>query len=279
MHSSIEQLGNEIVEAIKDDKITLPTLPEVALAIRDVAADPDVSVGALAAVICRDAGLSARLIKVVNSPIYRARNPIQDVTMAVGRMGVKFTSNLVTGLAMQQMFQATNAVVDAQMREVWAKSAEVAGICQVLCRHYTKLSPDQATLAGLVHKIGALPILRYTEEKHTSLLKNRDTLTLAINQLHPVVGKLILEAWDFPPELSMVPEEHLNFHRSVDVVDYADLVMVANLQSYLSSDSDCSGEGWESISAFQRVGLEPEVNVYNAEELSAEREEATELLA
>ena len=70
----------------------------------------------------------------------------------------------------QQMFQATSEMVDKRMREIWSRSTEIAGICHVLCRHRTKLRPDQATLAGLVHKIGALPILTYAEE-HPGLLQ------------------------------------------------------------------------------------------------------------
>lgn len=279
MNTEIEVLGAELIDAIKNDQIILPTLPEVALAVRDVAEDPDVSVAQLSAVLGRDTALSARLIKVVNSPLYRARSPIVDVNMAVGRLGVTFTANLITGLAMQQMFQSTSGVVDAHMREVWAKSTEVAGICHVLCRHYTKLGADQATLAGLVHKIGVLPILTFAEEKHTALLKNRDILTLAVNQLHPLVGKLILESWGFPPELAGVPVEHLNFHRMVDTVDYSDLVMVANLQSYLGSGEEYADMGWDTISAFQRVGLETEASAYDAETLSEERQQAIELIA
>jgi HD-like signal output (HDOD) protein len=157
---------------------------------------------------------------------------------------------------MKHMFQATNAIIDEHMREVWAKSTEVAGICHVLSRHYTRLGPDQATLAGLIHKIGVLPILRYTEENHTGLLKNRASLQLVVNQLHPMVGKLILQAWEFPEVLAMVPEEHLNFHRLVDEVDYADLVMVANLQSYLGSEHEYTRMDWDTISAFQRAAME-----------------------
>ena len=42
-----------------------------------------------------------------------------------------------------------------RMREVWSRSSEVAGISHVLCKHYTKLRPDQATLAGLVHALNS----------------------------------------------------------------------------------------------------------------------------
>mgnify|MGYP000281771001 CR=1 FL=1 len=121
-----------------------------------------------------DDDITARIIKVVNSPLLRTSKEITDIQMAISRLGINYTCNLATGLAMEQMFQATSDVVDRKMREVWNKSTEIAGICHVLCRHYTRLMPDQATLAGLVHQIGVLPILTYAEENNALLASQPD---------------------------------------------------------------------------------------------------------
>src|SRR5690625_7410992 len=90
---------------------------------------------------------------------------------------------------MRQMFQATSDLVDSRLRAVWSRSSEVAGISHVLCRHYTNLRPDQATLAGLVHQIGVLPILTYAEV-HPSLLLDCLTLYWVIEALNaPLVAR------------------------------------------------------------------------------------------
>ena len=279
MSNIVDQIRSEIINAIKTDQLTLPTLPEVALQVREVANDPDSSVASLSKVLGNDAALSARVIKVANSPLLRGNQPIEDVKMAVGRLGLNYTANLATGLAMEQMFQATTEIVDTRMREVWAKSTEVAGICHVLCKHYTKLGPDQATLAGLVHKIGVLPILKFAEEQHTELLENSATLDLVINELHPTIGSLILKTWEFPDHLIIVPKEHIKFQRKVDKVDFADLVMVSSLQSYIGTDHPYTQMDWTTISAFDRVGLSPEIDTHEAEDLSADMEAAMALLA
>ncbi len=161
----------EVQEAIDSDQLVLPTMPEMALKVREVAEDEDAIIKDLADVISNDAGLTARIIKVANSPIFRAPREIEDLNMALSRLGMKYTSNLAIGLAMEQMFQATSDFIDSRMREIWKKSSEIAGMSYVLCKHFTKLSPDQAALAGLIHKIGALPILTFAEEK-PSLLQN-----------------------------------------------------------------------------------------------------------
>ena len=64
---------------------------------------------------------------------------------------------------MEQLFQATSEAVDDRMREAWEHSTEVASLSHVLCRHFTKLRPDQAMLAGLIHEIGKLPILVWAD--------------------------------------------------------------------------------------------------------------------
>lgn len=277
MSDITEQIRDEILEAIENDKLTLPTLPEVALQVRETASDPNIDVKKLSSVITHDAALTARIIKVANSPLLRARNPIENLNMAVMRLGIEYTANLATGLAMEQMFQATSDVVDKHMRDVWQRSTEVAGISHALCRNYTNLKADHATLAGLVHKIGVLPILTYAED-HRKLLKNIPLLDAIIDDIHPQIGKKILQTWDFPEDLQMVPEEHMRFDRVVETADYADIVMVANLQSYIGSDHPLAQMDWSPISAFARLGLDTEVNTADSEDLSEEMEAAMAFL-
>lgn len=269
-----QRVQEELIQAIDKDQLVLPTLPEVALRIREAAENPDVSIPDLVREISNDAALSARLIKVVNSPLLRTRQEITDLGMAVNRMGINYTANLATGLAMSQMFQATSDVIDRKMREVWARSTEVAGISHVLCRHYTRLKPDQATLAGLVHQIGVLPILSYAEE-NSQLLTDSISLNLVIEHIHPILGDRILAAWDFPTPLRHIPTEHLDFNRNTPTVDYSDVVQVAMLQS-LSSEHPLAQMDWSTIASFNKLGLAQGED--GDEDLSAEMEAAMQLL-
>lgn len=253
MHTLAEKVSQAINEAIEADELVLPTMPEMALRVREVAEDPDSSVKSLATVIGGDAALTARIIKVANSAIYRGAVEIEDLNMALMRLGMATTCTLATGLAMEQMFQATTDMVDKRLRQVWSVSSEIAGLCTVLCKHYTKLRPDQATLAGLVHKIGVLPILSYAED-HPSLLKDSITLDSIIKVAHPKIGQRILTAWEFPKEIQTVPTAHLNFGRKVPKVDYADLVTVALLESH---SDQYQGLDYNQVTAFERLGIAP----------------------
>jgi HD-like signal output (HDOD) protein len=272
-----EKVLKDLVKAIDNDELVLPTLPEVALKVREAAEDPDIGVAQLSKVIGNDAALTARIIKVVNSPLLRTNKEITDLQMAVGRLGINYTANLATGLAMEQMFQATSDVVDRKMREVWNKSTEIAGICHVLCKHYTRLMPDQATLAGLVHQIGVLPILTYAED-HSELLTDSISLNHVIEKIHPIIGDKILRTWDFPELIAMVPSQYLDFSRNSAKVDYVDIVQVATLQSYLGSEHPYTQLDWSQIPAFAKLGLDPNQNLNDDEDLSAAMEAAMGML-
>ncbi len=271
------KIKKDIVDAINSDKLVLPTLPEVALKVREVAESPESSVQDLVKVLSNDAAITARIIRVCNSPLLRGSREISNLQMAVGRLGMAYTANLATGLAMEQMFQATSEMIDKRMRTVWQTSTEVAGICHVLAGHYTKLKPDQATLAGLIHQIGTLPILTYIEENDIQI--NNIILDNLIDSMSPSIGSFILKKWDFSKELQMVPKEHCNFKREVPEADLADVVMIARLQSLLGTDHPYTKMDWSAISAFQRLGLDPEIDMNEAEDLSEEMEAAMALLA
>lgn len=277
MSKLAEKVQQELIHAIENDELVLPTLPEVALRVREAAEDPDVGIPHISKVIGNDAALTARIIKVVNSPLLRTNREINDLQTAIGRLGINYTCNLATGLAMEQMFQATSDVVDRKMREVWNKSTEIAGICHVLCRHYTRLMPDQATLAGLVHQIGVLPILTYAEE-HNELLADSISLNHVIEQIHPIIGDKILRTWEFPEPIAIVPSQYLDFTRDSAKVDYVDIVQVATLQSYLGSEHPYTQLDWSKVPAFAKLGLDPQVDMQADEDLSAAMEAAMSML-
>jgi len=278
MSTLIETIENEIISAIESDQLILPTLPEVSLRVREVAQDDNAGVADLSRVISNDAAISARIIKVCNSPLLRAAQPVETLQMAINRLGMGYSADLAVGLAMAQMFQATTDLIDSRMRDVWNRSTEVAGLCNMLAQQHTRLSPGQATLAGITHLIGALPILRFAEENE-ALLNDAYTLDEVIAKLHPKLGGMILKAWDFAPELCEVPEQYLNFQRQSEKPDFVDLVTVATIQSYAGSDHPYNELDRTTIPAFAQLGIDasPEEDE-EEEDLSANMEAALALL-
>lgn len=75
----VNQFLAKLERAIAQNKITLPTLPEVALRVRDVVERETASAREVAQVVSTDAAVTARLLQVVNSPLYRGRMPVDNI--------------------------------------------------------------------------------------------------------------------------------------------------------------------------------------------------------
>ncbi|MCW8891243.1 MAG: HDOD domain-containing protein, partial [Sedimenticola sp.] len=80
-----EEFFESLQTAITNNQITLPTLPEVALKVRDAVEQENVTAQQIADMVATDAALSARLLQVANSPLYRGRVSIDTIQMAITR--------------------------------------------------------------------------------------------------------------------------------------------------------------------------------------------------
>ncbi|MEN8762625.1 MAG: HDOD domain-containing protein [Thiogranum sp.] len=276
---SEEVFVNEVLEDLESGQLQLPTLPEVALRVREVVDDENANAGEIAAIIAQDAALSARLIQVVNSPLYRGRQEIDRLPMVIARLGNKLVRNLVTSQVMKQMFQATNDVIDQRLRAVWEHSVQVAAIARALAGQCSDVMPDQAMLAGLIHDIGTLPIL-YRAEERDELLDSPGLLDQLITRLHARIGGAILKQWKFPDALVAVAAEHEDLERTHNgPPDLVDLVQVANLQSHIDKDHQLSQAEWTQISSFHRLGLDVDLHEIELTDVAEEIDEVQKLFA
>jgi HD-like signal output (HDOD) protein len=253
-------------QAIDSNRLTLPTLPEVAIQVRNAVESEKSTAKEVADIITTDTALSARLLQVANSPLYRGRVQIESVQMAVTRLGVRLVRSLVVSLIMQQIFQATHDLLDMKFRQVWEESVQIAGLSRVLASFVDQLDKDQAMLGGLIHNIGALPVLAMAEA-YDELLEDADELDRVIMALSPTVGSRILKMWDFPDSLINVTQhfQDLNYRSEGEMADYADVVLVARQQALVGKPNSVPITEWANIPAFQKVGVEPEINIIEVE--------------
>ena len=277
MNAKIDIFFNELKEAIEDDSLVLPSLPEVALKIRDAVECEDSTAEQVADALSQDGSLSARLIQVVNSPLYRPRNPIDDLQMAVTRLGLRLVRDLVMNLAMKQMYQSTSEVLDTKFRTVWNTSVDVAAICQMMSVTMDDISKEQALLAGLVHNIGALPILMLAENDD-DLFHDVAALNAMISELQGPVGEMILKSWNFSDSLIEVVKQCHDFtYTDNNGANLVDLVHVALLQGGFVTDKDVP-EDWSQVPAFSKLGMDSEVNIIHLEGNKERIEDARQTL-
>jgi putative nucleotidyltransferase with HDIG domain len=261
----------KFLDDINHNRIALPMLPEIAMKVRQVIEDPNSSAAKIAITIGADPALSTRLLQVANSPLYRGATPIENLQTAITRMGSTVVRNIVTGIIMEQLYQpAGNAMLNRRLKTLWLHSTKVAAISHVMARQYTKLKPDQAMLGGLIHDIGAIPVI--SEAANIPELQNDEALLNSmVHKIHNMVGAAILDMWNFPQELIEVVSEHEDLQRnSGSAIDYVDVVTVANILSYIGTQHRLAKMEWTEIPAFKKFGLTPEQSIAAMEEAQEE---------
>lgn len=274
-----DKLIATILEEVKQNRLKLPTLPEVAVKVRKAVDDANTSAAQIAKILTSDAALSARLIQVANSPMYRGNSAVEHVQGAVARLGNSQVRSLVTSLIMKQLFETRSPELKKRMQRLWMHSTEVAAISHALARRFTRLNPEEAMLAGLIHDIGALPILVLAEQM-PELVQNDGLLDDVVRKIHGPLGRIILDAWKFPQQLVAVTSQHEDLsYRSAGDTDFVDVVIVANLHSYLGTDHPLAKTRFADVPAFAKLGLKPEESLAALEEARNEMQETRRLLA
>jgi hypothetical protein len=131
----------KIYGEIMADKTLLPTMPEVAVRMRAAMNDPKYDVGAIARIVQADAGVSAYLVRMANSALFRGNAPSKDVPAAVMRLGMNLTRNVVIAHTLRSMFRIRLTALAEVMQEMWTRSARLAALSAVLAKRAGAFSP------------------------------------------------------------------------------------------------------------------------------------------
>lgn len=219
---------------IETDALELPTIPEVSFKIRREINNDTASITSIAQAVQMDPSITAQLIHISNSALYIRQRKSESCQEALSRMGLLTAQNIITAFTMKSVFDAKSPVIHRKMAELWAHSSYVAAICAVLAHRIPGFDPDRAMLAGLVHDIGIIPILMYADKYPDLIISHPKVLTETVRKLRADIGVKIIHSWDFPSDFEDVVVNAENWFRNDDEpFNYADIVMMAQLQSFI----------------------------------------------
>ena len=182
-----------LIEKIKQDALVLPTLPKIALKVREAADDPDVNLNAMSDIISQDPALSLGILKVANNAIMGRSVKVETVNQAVTRIGLRQIKSIATAMALEQVFISDNDIISMYLKKSWDKTIEIASVAIALMTFYkaenkhSSLALDTLTLAALIHNVGVLPILTEAEN-HPDVFANPTFLQQAIVKLSSPIG-------------------------------------------------------------------------------------------
>jgi HD-like signal output (HDOD) protein len=218
-----------LVEKIKQESLVLPTLPEVALRVREAADDPEINLGQMSEIISHDAALSMGMLKVANSAMLGRGIKVETVNQAVTRIGLRQIKSIATAMALEQVFISENEIVSLYLKKSWTKTVDVASVAISLMTFYLKqnkhssLMLETVTLAALIHSIGVLPILTEAES-HPDVFANPTFLQQAIIKLSSSVGAEVTKAWGLSEDFTDIVQNWSDLTILPDEVHYLDFI-------------------------------------------------------
>ncbi len=218
-----------IYTAFQQKKLSVPSLPDVALKVRDAIKKADAGADEVARIIQVDPVLTGRIIKIANSPVSRGTEKVQNLKMAIMRLGFEATRSLAFTLAIKQLFRGNNKAIVTCMMQLFNHSSYIAALSYVLTRKTCPLNPERAQLGGLVHNLGAIPILYYADQ-YPELFTSTAQLNATVINLGPIVGEWLLTEWEFDRELCEIAQSCRDWYRNNDAeIDYVDIVIASLL--------------------------------------------------
>ncbi len=154
----------DIVENIH----TIPSLPEITTRVARMAGDPATTIPMIAAVMVKDAGMAAKMLRLVNSAVYALKQPVTSLDQALALLGFKTIRTIALSVSVVSLFKQEQA--QFSMKAFWLHSAVSAGMCRTVARLSRICDPEHAFTFGLLKDIGKLILVENAPEETRAII-------------------------------------------------------------------------------------------------------------
>ena len=204
----------EIIHAhLASDRLHLPVFPPLAMQLQDILAQDNCNIQQVAAKIMEDQALASHLLRVANSAFFTGLSKVSTIRDAIVRLGGKQVTSLVMLVTQQQQYRSSHKVFRAYIESLWKHAVSCAMGTKWLAEKsgYRPLAPE-AFLAGLLHDIGKLFLLKVLEDIHTSgqyhMNLSKAIVGEVMESMHAEHGARLLQQWNLPELYCDVARDH-----------------------------------------------------------------------
>ncbi|MBN2703168.1 MAG: HDOD domain-containing protein [Pontiellaceae bacterium] len=200
----VDLFDSDALRKVIGDGSTLPTLPELYRELSRALQAPGSSIEKITAIIKRDVVISAKVIQLVNSAFFSLQRRVESISEAITLLGSETLNSLVLACNLFDRFDE-NTVNEFGIRKIYAHSVAVGGRAQRIILHQTKdrKLAEEAMLAGILHDIGKLALIKSRNPEWRSLYLGRtpDSKPLHILEkevlgvTHAEVGAYLVGLW------------------------------------------------------------------------------------
>ena len=270
------RLFQRILHHLHEGTLDLPVMPEITMRLKGLS-EEEADLTALGRIVQLEPSVAARVVQASNSPVYRrSGGRVTTLREAVAMLGFITVKKLALAMTLSAPFESQSPSARRLLKQNWRTSVAVSVTAAVIAqRSAAGLDMDRCLLAGLTYDIGAVPIVTFAEKAGIS---DSAELTEVVQGLSGLVGREVLEAWDFDEDLVEVPEASTDFMRQHDgPADLADAVVVARLFCAANGGDDTALETLHTTPALSRLQLPGEGPEADVEVLNAARAELADL--
>lgn len=209
-----QSLHDLIVQTIASREISLPVFNPVALRLQRALHSDATRIADIETMIVEDQALTSQILRVANAAFYKGLQQITTIRKAVIRLGVQQVANLAMVVAQRQMHQKTGDAFLGYREKLWRHAFVSAVGCKWLAeRCGYRSEAETAFLAGLLHNIGQLALLKIIEDLRAANTIGADlpeTLIVEIldSDMHAQQGHALATKWNLPDEYCVVVRDH-----------------------------------------------------------------------
>lgn len=201
--------GKTDVKSIVERIQKLPTLPGIGLSILDLADDPTVSMEEMSRVMCQDPSLSARVLKVANSPFYGMPRQVDSLQLALVILGLSEVRNIALGIMILKAIEGLDTHVTYDREKFWAHSVGCGIVARILGRKLDMRNEGADFIVGLLHDMGKIIIDEYFCEEFARIFDRaiidgaamREAEKEILGESHEPVAAWLGEKWRLPETL------------------------------------------------------------------------------
>ncbi len=266
---------------LSSGKVELAGFPDVAARVQHLLADENVSTDKVVRIIGAEPVLATQLLNMANSV---ALNPsgrqVTDLRTAVARVGLNTVRTATIAFAVRQLRAATElAPIAKQLEALWQRNVLIASLCYVVARRRSRVNPDTALLAGLLHGVGRLYIMTRAV-RHAALFANPSSYQLIERDWHLSIATALLENWELAPEIVAAVRDSEDYGRQPrGDASLTDVLVAANMVAIHSGQPEFLEARLQSVKAISKLELTREVcdtlTQESAQEIAALREVLT----
>ena len=205
-------LVERLAADLNDKRLELPAFPDSVVRIQQTIRDERKDIDDVVAIVSSDPALAARFLQLANSAAMRTGDAvITDVRAAVLRLGLKLVSCVAVSFATRQLERNDGYSPEdrARLEGIWKDSLDVASICHVLAKRFTRVAADEALLTGLLHVLGHLYVFLRAHDEGMELTP--EELDSIAEDWHPAIAKAIAESWGMSEGLVAAMEQQKDF--------------------------------------------------------------------